>query len=118
VVGFGKIREFEINGESFGNPMGLIDGEAGNNFPRLIEQRILEIRRCGLRARLLPMLDEDAPQLLDYAEQRFAHLLNQNAAQQDAEQAHIPAEWQVFGRIGGAGGQLVKPAALVVSIPK
>ena len=64
------------------------------------------------------MLNENAPQLLDHAEQRLSCLLDQHAPQQRAEQAHVAAEWKVLDGIGGAGGQLVKPAALVVSIPK
>ena len=77
-----------------------------------------KIRSCGVRAGLLAMLNEDAPQLFDHAEQRLTHLLDQDAPQQDAEQAHVAAERKVFGRIRGAGSQLVEPAALVVSTPK
>ena len=73
-------------------------------------------RVCG--ARLLAMLNENAPQLLDHAEKRLTHLLDQDAPQQDAEQADVAAERKILGGIGGAGSQLVEPAALVVSIPK
>ena len=54
VVGLGKIGEFEINGECFGNAMGLIDGETSDNFPRLVEQGIFEIRRRSLRSVAAP----------------------------------------------------------------
>ena len=64
------------------------------------------------------MLNEDAPQLLDHAEQRLTRLLDQDAPQQDAEQAHVAAERKVLGGIRGAGSQLVEPAALVTSTPK
>ena len=37
MVGFGKVGEFEINGECFGNPVGLIHRKAGNNLPRLVQ---------------------------------------------------------------------------------
>jgi hypothetical protein len=45
-------------------------------------------------------------------------LLDQDPAQQYAEQAYITAERKVLGWIGGAGSQLVEAIALVVSIPK
>jgi hypothetical protein len=64
------------------------------------------------------MLNEDAPQLLDHAEQRLAHLLDQDTPQQYAEQAHIATERKVLDRICGAGSQLVEPAALITSVPK
>ncbi len=44
VGGLGKIGEFEINGESFGDAVGLFNGQAGDNLPRLIEQRVFEIQ--------------------------------------------------------------------------
>jgi hypothetical protein len=37
MIGFGKVGEFEIDGEGFGDPMGLIDRETGDNLPRLIQ---------------------------------------------------------------------------------
>ena len=64
------------------------------------------------------MLYEDTPQLLDRTEQGLASLLDQNAAQQYTERADISTERKVFGWIRGASGQLVEPAALVVSSPK
>jgi hypothetical protein len=64
------------------------------------------------------MLNEDAPQLLDHAEQRLTHLLDQDAPQQDAEEAYVTTQRKVFGRTGGAASQLVEPAALVPSTPK
>jgi hypothetical protein len=64
------------------------------------------------------VLDEDAAQLLDHAEQRFACLFDQDAAQQYAQQAHITAKREIFGGIGGTGGQFVETPTLVTSIPK
>jgi hypothetical protein len=83
-----------------------------------MEQGIFECGRRALRARLLAMLNEDAPQIFDYAQQRIAHLLDHDTAQQYSEQAHITAQRKVFGGIGGAGGQFVKPPALIVGAPK
>ena len=37
MIGFGKIGEFEINRERFGDTVGLIHSEAGNNLPRLVQ---------------------------------------------------------------------------------
>ena len=118
MVGFGKVGEFEINRECLGDTMGLINREAGDNLARLVQQRIFEIRRGSLGARLFPVLNEDPPQLLDHTQQRLTHLFDQDASQQDSEQAHITPEREVLGGIHGAGSQLVETAALVTSTPK
>ena len=44
MIGFGQVGELEINRERFRDPVGLIDGEAGDYVPGLVEQRVLKIR--------------------------------------------------------------------------
>ena len=43
MVGFRQVGQLKINRERLRDPMGLIDGEAGDNVPGLIEQRVLKI---------------------------------------------------------------------------
>jgi len=45
MVGLSQIGEFEINRERLGDPVGFVDAQAGDNFPRLMEQRVLKIRQ-------------------------------------------------------------------------
>ncbi len=44
MVGLSQIGKFEINRERLGDPVGLVDAQAGDDFPRLMEQRVLKIR--------------------------------------------------------------------------
>jgi hypothetical protein len=120
--GLREIGEFEVNGERFGDEVSFLDAEVRDNLLGLDEQGILEIqiiqiRTCSVRAWVLAMLNEDAPQLLDHFEQRLAGLLDQDTAQQDAEGADITAKREILDGIGGTGSQLGKPAALVIVAP-
>ena len=62
--------------------------------------------------RLLAMLDQQPPQLLDHIEKRFAFLLDQHASQQNAQRADVAAQGEFFCGIGGVGRQLGEPGRL------
>ena len=47
VIGFGEIRQLEINGECLGELVGIFDGEIGNDGARLRHQIIASPLRLG-----------------------------------------------------------------------
>src|SRR5690349_6948312 len=124
---FREIGQFEVDGEGFGDAVSLVHGEARDNFPRPVEERVFEIQMGRIpvpgfwtksrrpRAWLLAMLNENVPQLLNHAEEGVAALLDQHAAQQCAERTNIAAEGKILGGVDGAGSQLSEPAALFVN---
>ena len=93
VIGLRQIGQLEINCESFGELVGIFDGEIGNDGARLGHQIVAVFLLFGLA-----MLDQKAAEMFDHVQQGFAGLLYEDTAQQDSQGANITAEREVLWR--------------------
>jgi hypothetical protein len=114
MVGFREIGQFEIDGESFGDPIGLLSLELADNLLRLAHLIVEGVRSGG---GVDSRLDQQAAKLLDSLEEVIASLLNQYAAEQYPERTDIAAQGMFLGAIVCAGGQFDEPRALVPGSP-
>jgi hypothetical protein len=67
---------------------------------------------------LLPVLDQQSPELLYSIEEFFSRLLYQHPAQQDTQRTHISAKRGLFRAIIRARDQLSQAVFLVSGIPQ
>jgi len=100
VIGFGKVRQFKINREGFGNAIGIANLELVHDFLCPAHFLIKDMRAI---AGIAPRLNQQAPQLLYRFEQRLPSLLDQNPPQQDAQRANVAPKGMLFGAVVGTG---------------
>ena len=74
MVRLGKIGELEINGESFRHPISVFHRERADDVAGARHQVVVEFGYA--QPGLLPVLNEQPPQLLDDIEKRFALLFH------------------------------------------
>src|SRR5258708_1364244 len=101
MIRLSEVGELEVDGESLGDAVGVIDGEAADDFAGLRHQPSLEFFGGGSDRRLIAMLDQEPAQALDYLEEGFAFLLDKDTAQQYAERTDVAPQGKLLG--GGAG---------------
>jgi hypothetical protein len=88
MISFRKVGEFEINGESFGDAVGIFDGKtadylSGAFHQTVVAETVVDLDGVG-RRRLLTVLYQESPELFDGIEKGLTLLLDEHAAQQDA----------------------------------
>lgn len=117
MIGFGEVGEFEINGEGFGDAVSVFYGQGADDFAGAGHQAAGALRSAAV-GRLFAMFDEQMAQLLDPVEEGFAFLLDEDAAEENSERAHVAAQWNFFRGIGRVGGELGETIGLSAFAPE
>ena len=117
VVGLGKVGEFEINREGFGEAVSVFDRETADDFARLSHQPGFEVSAL-CRREVVRGAESEADATLDHLEECFALLLDQHAPEQDPERTHVTTQRQFLGRIGGVGSEFRQPGGRIIIAPE
>ena len=105
MIGFGKVGQLEINCKGLGDAISIIHRKASDQVASLGHQCVVESRSRLPVWNLLTMLDQQTAQALHCVEKGLAFLLNQNAPEQHAKEADIPAQGLLLNRSGRVGGE-------------
>jgi hypothetical protein len=80
VIGLSKISEFKVNGESFGDAVGVVDRKTADGFASLRHEAGFQFF-CDCTGRgLFAVLDQETAQTLDDFEESFALLFHEHPA--------------------------------------
>ncbi len=117
MVGFGEVGEFEIDGEGFGDAVGVFDGQAADDFAGAGHQALVEFRFAAV-GELFATFDEQVAQLLDHVEEGCPFLLDEDAPEQNSERTDVAAQRNLFRGIGSVGGELGETVGLSAFAPE
>src|SRR6185436_15306635 len=93
VIGFGEVRQFEVNRESFCDPVSLLDAQVFDDGASLFHLAIVEL---GVAGGVYACLDQQAAKLLNFLKNSRPCLFAQNPPKEGSEGAHVAAQGMFF----------------------
>jgi hypothetical protein len=115
MIGFSQIGKLEINRKRLGYSVGFSHFKLAHNLLCFLHFLVKYVRSSGgITARF----NQQAPELFDSFEQRFAGLLDQDPSEENAQRANVTPQRMLFGAVLGAGGQLQQPRTLITGSPQ
>jgi len=115
-----EVRQLEVDGESFGHPMSLINVETVDYSVRAIHQLVFiagVFLRSFAPSMMLTPFNQQRSQFLNRDEEFVANLFFQHLSEQTTKRADITTQRR-FLQIAGVADKLGQPRGLIFNFPQ